>query len=202
MLGVISDRPDAAPLHEQVRYLCDVLTSNPVAVRVMAAAAEMDLPDWYLGAGAVSQTVWNHRHGFEPASGIKDYDVVYLDGGASVEMERDIERELLRRLARLDIELDVKNEAHVHLWYAERFGKSIAPYVSTEDAISTWPTTASCVGIRSAGDRQFVVCAPYGLADVLGMVARPNKQIVTQDVYEEKTRRWADRWPGLTVIPW
>ncbi|MDQ2728615.1 MAG: hypothetical protein M3Y91_12310 [Actinomycetota bacterium] len=40
------------------------------------------------------------------------------------------------------------------------------------------------------------------MADLLGMVARPNKTIVTRDIYEEKTGRWAKRWPQLRVIPW
>ncbi|HUJ65649.1 MAG TPA: nucleotidyltransferase family protein, partial [Acidimicrobiales bacterium] len=86
-------------------------------------------------------------------------------------------------------------------WYGQKFGQAIDPYLSTEDAISTWPTTASSVGVRTGADG-FTVCAPYGLADLLGMVARPNKRIVSREVYEEKTRRWAARWPQLTVIPW
>ena len=47
-----------------------------------------------------------------------------------------------------------------------------------------------------------MVCAPFGLSDLLGMVARPNKAIVTRDVYDEKASRWAARWPRLQVIPW
>jgi hypothetical protein len=39
-------------------------------------------------------------------------------------------------------------------------------------------------------------------ADLIGMVVRPNKAIVTREVYEEKTARWAARWPALIVIPW
>jgi len=46
------------------------------------------------------------------------------------------------------------------------------------------------------------VCAPFGLADLISMVARANKTIVTRDVYEEKVARWAAQWPQLTVIPW
>jgi hypothetical protein len=145
--------------------------------------------------------VWNLRHGYSPDQGIKDYDLVYFDPDLNLDAERRIEQELSDRLAAFGIELDVKNEAWVHIWYAERFGNTIDPYVSTEDAISTWPTTASCVGVRRDQDG-FVVCAPFGLADLLGMVARPNKKVVTKAVYEEKTSRWTSRWPRLTVLPW
>ena len=198
---MVLDWPETAPLSEQVLYLADVLDHNPVVQAVLSFAADINLPDWYLAAGGVSQTVWNVRHGFEAAEGIKDYDVVYFDPAADREAEETIEREFTRRLARFDVELDVKNEAFVHLWYGQRFGTAIEQYRSTGHAISTWPTTASSVGVRSGSDG-LVVCAPYGLADLLGMVARPNKAIVTQDIYEEKTRRWAARWPRLTVIPW
>jgi hypothetical protein len=195
-------RPEAAPLHRQVQYLEDGLKQNPVAQAVLAVGADLGLPNWYFGAGGVAQTVWNLQRGFEAAAGIKDYDLVYLDPtDLSDESERQIEEEVVRRLSHLDVVVDVKNEARVHLWYVERFGRHLEPYASTEDAIATWPTTASSVGVRRDGDG-FVVCAPFGLADLLGMVARPNKTIVTRDVYEEKVSRWAARWPRLRIITW
>jgi hypothetical protein len=199
--GVITDRPDAAPLHEQIGYLAEALRHNRVAQALLEVAADMALPNWYFGAGGVSQTVWNLRHGFDPEAGIKDYDIAYFDPNLSSEAERRIEEELTHRLSVLNVALDVNNEARVHLWYAERFGRAVDPYVSTEDAISTWPTTASCVGVR-LDPHGFVVCAPYGLTDVFGMVARPNKKIVTREIYEEKTGRWMRRWPRLNVLPW
>lgn len=190
-----------APLHLQTQYLADVLSLNPVVQAVLTVAAEMNLPDWYLGAGGVSQTVWNVRHGFDPTDGIKDYDLVYFDRDADIARQTAIDNELNGRLSRFSVEFDIKNEAFVHLWYGERFGRQIDPYLSTEHAIATWPTTASAVGVRLDADF-FTVCAPFGLSDLLGMVARPNKAIVSQDVYDEKITRWATRWPRLTVLPW
>jgi uncharacterized protein len=199
---VISDRPEAAPLHLQVQYLDTALKLNAVAQAVLSVGAELGLPNWYFGAGGITQTVWNLRHGLDPATDIKDYDVVYFDpDDLSVESERRNESEVASRLAELGVVVDVKNEARVHLWYGERFGRRIDAYRSTEEAIATWPTTASSVGARYDHEG-FVVCAPFGLADLLGMVARPNKAIVSRDVYAEKVSRWAARWPNLRVIPW
>jgi hypothetical protein len=199
---VIHDRPEAAPLHRQIACLQQALRQNAIAQAVMTVAGEMRLPDWYFGAGGVAQTVWNLRHGFEPAAEIKDYDLVYFDpADLGDESERRIEVEVARRLSYRNVEVDVKNEARVHLWYAERFGRHVDQCDSTEDAIATWPTTASSVGVRQ--DREgFVVCAPFGLADLFAMVARPNKTIVSRDVYEEKTARWAEQWPRLRVVDW
>ena len=197
-----TEGPDAAPLHRRIQYLDQALKQNAVVRAALAVAAEMALPNWYLGAGGVAQTVWNLRHGFEPAEGIKDYDLVYFDpADLSVDAENRIEEEVARRLSDFGVVVDVKNEARVHLWYAQRFGRHLEPYKSTEDAIATWPTTASSVGVRNDIEG-LVVCAPFGLSDILGMVARPNKVIVTQDVYDEKVSRWAARWPRLQVISW
>jgi hypothetical protein len=186
----------------QVARLREFLARNPNVAAVLERGPRLDLPSWYLGAGAITQTVWNQLHGFEPASGIKDYDLVYFDAAdLRIETESEIEAEVADRLGGRGIVVDVKNEARVHLWYEQRFGRHLEPYRSTGDAIATWPTTASSVGVRYDG-HTFVVCAPFGLADLISMVARANKTIVTRDVYEEKVARWAAQWPQLTVIPW
>lgn len=101
----------------------------------------------------------------------------------------------------LDVKIDVTNEARVHLWYERRFGFAIAPYRSTEHAISTWPTTASSVGVRYDVNG-FIVCAPFGLDDLFSMVVRPNKRLIDEAVYEAKVQRWSQHWPRLTVVSW
>ena len=45
------------------------------------------------------------------------------------------------------------------------FGRAIEPYRSCEDAIATWPTTASSVGVRLEPGGHFTLCAPFGLDD-------------------------------------
>ncbi len=178
------------------------LRSDPVTGAILERAPQLGLPAWYLGAGGVAQTVWNQRHGFEPGHGIKDYDLVYFDPhDLSADGERSAEERAGRVLADLGVRVDVKNEARVHQWYGERFGRAIAPYRSTEDAIATWPTTATSVGVRAENGR-LVVCAPFGLADLLAMVVRPNKALVDRSVYEAKCERWTELWPRLSVVPW
>jgi hypothetical protein len=36
------------------------------------------------------------------------------------------------------------------------------------------------------GQSRDEVCAPFGLPNLLGMVARPNKTIISQHIYEDK----------------
>lgn len=191
-----------ATVDQQVAALERAMRRNPAATAILERAPQLRLPSWYLGAGAITQTVWNLLHGCDPAQGIKDYDLVYFDpDDLSAAAEQATEDRAARLFADLDVKLDVTNEARVHLWYPERFGRSIPPYRSTEHAISTWPTTASSIGVRT-NDGAFVVCAPFGFSDLYGMVVRPNKGIINQDVYEAKARRWSETWPKLSVIPW
>jgi hypothetical protein len=145
---------------------------------------------------------WNDLHGYAATHGIKDYDIVYYDAGdLTSDGEAHVAEALGALCADLSVRVDVKNEARVHLWYERRFGKRIEPYRSSGDAISTWPTTAASVGVR-VGDRKLTVCAPFGLRDLFAMVVRPNKTLITRDIYEEKVQRWRTAWPRLTVLDW
>jgi uncharacterized protein len=196
-LRVLAD----APLDRQVRGLQSAVRRNPVALAILERAGDLGLPAWYLGASGVTQTVWNLLHGFDPTHGIKDYDLVYFDPDDLGERaEQQTAQTAVEHFVDLGVKVDVTNEARVHLWYGQRFGRSIPAYRSTEHAISTWPTTASSIGVRY--DNGFVVCAPFGFADLFRMIVRPNKTIITKEIYEAKAERWASVWPKLSVTPW
>jgi hypothetical protein len=192
-----------ADLEQQVVGLDHAVRRNPYVDAILDGAGELSLPGWYLGAGCITNTVWNLLHGFRPATGVKDYDLVYFDeADLSAETERSIEADAQARFADLRVRLDVTNEARVHLWYERRFGRPLAPYRSTEHAISTWPSTASSIGVRRDAGGGLAICAPFGLRDLFAMVVRANKTVVTRAVYEAKAERWSSVWPRLTVLPW
>jgi hypothetical protein len=189
-------------LRSQVTYLETALIKSATIREVLALVPGLGLPNWYLGAGAVAQTVWNELHGFPADTGIKDADIVYFDPDTSYPAEDAFIQRAKQVLGSLAIEPEVRNEARVHLWYEQKFGQPIRPYSSTEDAINTWPTTATAIGVRRDPSGEFIVYAPYGLNDLLGMIVRPNKGQITQEIYERKAQRWQAIWPGLRVVPW
>jgi hypothetical protein len=99
------------------------------------------------------------------------------------------------------IKLDVKNEARVHIWYQARFGYAIERYLSSADAIATFPTTATAVGVsRTHGT--FECCAPFGLEDVFGLVCQTEHKADNTRHLRGKTERWRFIWPSLTILPW
>jgi hypothetical protein len=181
--------------------LSELLRENRLLCEVLHRLAELELPDWYLGAGCISQTVWNLAAGNTPNHGISDYDFVYFDPDTSELAERAASEQAAKQVADLNVRLDVKNQARVHLWYAQRFGYDIVPYSSSADAISTWPTTATAVGVR-ANDEVWSLYAPFGVEDLLHFIVRPNRVQITREIYRAKVDRWLRMWPFLTVLPW
>ncbi len=67
---------------------------------------------------------------------------------------------------------------------------------------STFPSTASCVGIRLEEDDHWRVYAPFGLSDLVSLVVRPNPTLAPRHVCEEKVSRWRRQWPSLRILPW
>jgi hypothetical protein len=113
----------------------------------------LELPDWYVGAGCIAGTVWNKLHGFPDGKCIKDCDVVYFDDvDTSYEAEDRRIQEATALFADLPITIELRNQARIHLWYQRRYGSRILPYRSAEDAIRSWPTTATSIGVRTTQD--------------------------------------------------
>ncbi len=189
-------------IHMQIKILEEIIMSSEILSLVMKRAKQLNLEGYYIGAGCVTQTVWNYLSDYPLDYGIKDIDLVYFD---NVNLDFDSENKVIMQVKELfsdlGIEVDVKNQARVHLWYKDHFGYSIKPYTSIESAINTWPTTATAIGVRIE-NRGFKIYAPYGLNDLFGKVVRANKTQVTKQIFEEKVSIWLTKWPDLTIIPW
>jgi hypothetical protein len=181
--------------------LLDSLRKNDFVWECVQRLASLRLPSWYLGAGCIAQTIWNVAHAKSSTVDIADYDIVYFDPDLSVEAESDVARGVHVQLTDLPIRLDVKNQARVHLWYEEYFGYKIRAYTSCEDAIASWPTTATAVGVRWI-DNTLRVYAPFGTDDLFSLTVRPNRVQITPEIYEAKVGRWTKHWSQLKIMSW
>ena len=181
----------------------DILLSNPMVAEVLVRAGKMALPDWYLTAGCLFQTVWNVLDGHPAQRGILDYDLFYFDeSDLSWEAEDRVIRQAQAAFADLPVEVEVRNEARVHLWYEEKFGVPGPRFTSSADAIDHFAATACCLGLRQEPDGSHVMYAPHGFGDLLSFTLRPKPVLAPRSVYESKAERWADLWPRLVVLPW
>jgi len=178
-----------------------LLVRNEVLVTVLDRARACDLPHWYLTAGCVVQTVWNALTGRDAGHGIEDYDLFYHDpADLSWAAEDRVVRMVADACRDLPVEVEVRNEARVHLWYEAKFGVPCPPFASTEAAIDAFPAVCSCVGVRIGRDGSWHLHAPHGLDDLFGLVVRPNPVLAPREVFERKAARWKARWPELTVL--
>lgn len=195
--------PARLPLDEQLTALRTTLSRNRTLLEVLDRTAALGLPDWYLTAGCLFQTIWNTVTGRPPTHGIKDYDVFYYDAtDLSWEAEDTAIRAGRKAFAGLPAEVEIRNEARVHLWYEQKFGTPCPPYDSVESAIDSFASTTCCLAVRLREDGTWHVYAPHGLSDIYNLVVRPNPVQAPQEVYDTKTSRWRESWPELTVLPW
>ena len=162
-------------IDQQLVHLRAALRHNDTLTDVLARAAAMDLPGWYLVAGCLYQTVWNVVTGQLPQAGILDYDLAYYDNSDLSWQAEDAVIQASREIfADLPVPVQIRNQARVHLWYEQKFGVPCPPHESTEAAIDTFEATTACLGTRLQSNGRWRIYAPHGLADVFNLVARPN----------------------------
>lgn len=187
----------------QFKTLETIIMSSEIIGTAIERAKSLDIDNYYIGAGCITQTVWNYLFNNPLEYGIKDIDFVYFDDtNLDVEAEKRVIEKIQDLYSDLKIQIDVKNEARVHLWYKNHFGYIIKPYSSLEAALNTWPTTATSIGVRKDKNNELKVYAPFGLNDLFGKIVRANKTQITKQIYENKVSSWLKKWPDLNIIPW
>ena len=126
-------RAGRLPIDEQLDHFRAALCANATLMRVLGLAAGLGLPDWYLLAGCLYQTVWNVVTGQPPESGILDYDLGYFDGSdLSWEAEDAVIQEGRAVFGGIAAPVQIRNQARVHLWYEQKFGVPCPAHRSSE----------------------------------------------------------------------
>lgn len=189
-------------VESQVEMLHEILQKNDVIYQVILRVNKLGIDKYYIGAGCICQSVWNYQNNLNPMYGISDVDLVYFnDNDLSYEAENTIILKVKNEFSDLSVDIDIKNQARVHLWYKKHYGYDISPYNSVEDAINTWPTTATSIGVRLE-DGKFIVYAPFGMNDMFGQIIRANKTQITKETYMQKCNKWVSKWNSLRIVEW
>jgi hypothetical protein len=185
---------------DKTRFLSLALR-NPTNKIIARELLDLALPDAWLVAGCLTQTVWNGLTGRPIAYGINDYDIFYFDLDTSWEAEDAVIRRLQERLRDIDVKIEIRNQARVHLWYPDKHGKPYTPLTRATDGIDRFLTVNTQVGIQPT-DSGYDIHAPKGFDDIAAMIVRPNHAPnFSAANYIAKAVRWKALWPELTVIP-
>jgi len=178
----------------------ELTLSNAINCEILARLPALGLSDAWLASGALFQTAWNRLTNRSPDYGIKDYDIIYFDLNTSYEAEDEAIARANAAFADLRRPVEVRNQARVHLWYAEKFGMPYPPLGSATDGIDRYLMQHAQVGIRSRG-RSYDVYAPRGFADIEHLIVRPNlTPNFCADWYRKKAARWKALWPEITIL--
>ena len=189
----------------QVAAVERIVAGNADLIAVLRLVRELALPDGWLMAGCIYQSIWNALTGRPPRTGIKDYDIGYFDASdLSYEAEDRVIRKVGDAAAKAGVRLalEVRNQARVHLWFEQRFGSPVPPLGSTAEAPTRYTTTSNAIAVRLVAEGKVEIAAPYGLRDIFSMHLRPNRLLPNGPTHDAKARRCLEIWPEVTVEWW
>ncbi|MDP2765453.1 MAG: nucleotidyltransferase family protein [Brevundimonas sp.] len=181
--------------------LANIVRADPGLMHVLTTVRCLGLNDWRVFSGAVYQSVWNAVTGRPVGYGRKDYDLGYFDPDTSW----DAEDAVIKRVAAafdepFRSEVEVRNQARVHLWFMDRFGEPYEALTGTDAALARFVAPAFAVGVRLEADDTISIAAPFGLEDVFSMTLRPNPNRPLAKGWDKTVASARARWPELTVI--
>ncbi|MEJ5057021.1 MULTISPECIES: nucleotidyltransferase family protein [unclassified Pseudomonas] len=180
-----------------VEDLLSIAMTNPVNVEIAKRLPSLGLNQCMLTAGCLFQAVWNHQSNLPPAWGVKDYDVFYFDEDLSWEAENEVIQAAQRLFKDLDVNVEIKNQARVHLWYGQRFGGAYPQLQSTRDGIDRYLIAGTCMGLDVATGEVYV---PNGLGDTEFGLLRINPKNPKPELFEQKAKSYRARWSWLRIV--
>lgn len=172
---------------------------NALVAEILERLPALGLPDAWLVAGCLFQTIWNLQSGRSPTEGISDYDVFYFDEDVSFAAEDAAIKRAEAVFADLPVRIDLKNQARVHLWYGERFGAGYPRLRSSRDGVDRFLVACTLVAARRDAAGSFEFYAPDGFDDLFAGVLRPNPQNLRPALFAAKAQSYRARWPWLVI---
>ena len=180
----------------EAEFLAGAL-ANSVNAELLRRLRSIDLPGCHLTAGCLFQPIWNQKTGRAPNWGIKDYDVFYFDHDTSWDAEDRVIRRVTDATSDLALDVEVRNQARVHMWYPTKFGGSYPRLQSAQAGIDRYLISCTCVGIEVESG---CVYAPNGFGDLAQGVLKLNPLTPNPERFAQKAESYRSRWPWLTIM--
>ncbi len=197
-----------SPVHhgagEQGRvYFIEEVIRSTVLYDLLVILRDAHLPDAWLASGAIYQTVWNALTGKDAAHGIKDYDLIYHDEtDTSYEAEDHVITQLTEACKPLELPIEIRNQARVHLWFPKHFGIDYPKLGCSLESLLYYASTTHSVAARLHDDDRLQIEAPFGLEPIFQMQMLPNKVLPNKETFTRKANRLTKHWSQLKVVPW
>jgi len=181
--------------------LTQLIESAPWFMSILKTVRGCNPPNWLVGAGVIRNLVWDHLHLYHTPTPLADIDVIFFDlQDLRPERDRMVQQQLAQRLPH--VAWEAPNQAAVHLWYEEAFGFSVPALHSSEEAVGTWPETATSVAVRLLSTDEISSVAPCGLSDLFNMISRRNPCRVTRELFAQRlhSKQILRKCPHVQVV--
>ena len=103
-------------IDEQIKSMISILEQNTELMDILNYVYELELPNYYIAAGSVFQTIWNYYDKKPLNYGIKDIDIIYYNNSdLSADMDiyyHNLIKDYCMRKG-YNYEIDVSNEARI-----------------------------------------------------------------------------------------
>lgn len=195
MLGVSADYSE---VKNEIMFL-EMVLNNKFNRLILDKMENIGCEDCWLTAGCLAQTVWNINHHYNPENSISDYDLFYFDKDTSYEAEDYYIQKTKKVFEYVDVNIEIRNQARIHLWYENKFGIPYEQNKCSFDGIKNFLSETNALGVRKKGD-DFEIYAPFGVDLCLDGIVKPNKNLKAFDNYKLKTERWKKEWPNLKIL--
>ena len=171
-------------------------------MNALRAAQSLNLPDWWIGAGFVRSKIWDYLHGYKKRTPLPDIDCIYFDAGdfTENEMKSDTtkaEKDYEKALGKLfpSVKWSVTNQARMHIFHDR------PPYKSSEEALSGWVETATCIGVKLENGK-IILSAPHGVKDLVNLILRPTPNYIGSEWFDRrmKEKKWIKKWFKLKIV--
>jgi hypothetical protein len=171
---------------------------------VLKAARKLNFPNWWIGAGFIRSKVWDNLHNYKVRTPIPDVDVIYFDKtdfsseeAVAETTKKETEYENLLNKIMPGVEWSVTNQARMHLFHNHE------AYKTSEEGLSHWVETATCIGVKLNDKDNLILIAPHGINDLVNLILRPT--INTSENIKKFNERisgkkWLAKWPRLKVV--
>ena len=175
--------------------IAKMIEDDPWMMTILKTTREVNLPDWWIGAGFVRSKVWDFLHGYAQRTAIPEIDVIYFDkNNMSESSEKTIENTLHNALS--EIKWSVKNQARMHTLHNDE------PYRNAAEGLSRWVETATCIGVRLEINETLSISAPHGIEDLTQLILRPTPSTNNSiELFYKRIndKNWLEKWPRLKL---
>jgi len=121
----------------------------------------------------------------------------YFDADLSWEAEDRVIARVNQACSHLGVNVEVRNQARIHIGYEAKFGGTYSPLNKVTDGIDRYLIRSTCLG-GDVGTGELY--STHGLDDLQNDLLRMNELNPRPGLFREKAASYQARWPWLALV--